>query len=79
VCVALPRYLRNHGAVRFTARIISLLASIAMLLALVGNLYPVPPGPYGRLPYIYLVYLALGLLWFARGARASGSPRPLKN
>jgi hypothetical protein len=24
----------------------------------------VPEGPYGRLPYIYLVYLSAGLLWF---------------
>ena len=35
-----------------------------MVLALVGNLYPVPEGPYGKLPYIYLAYLAAGLLWF---------------
>jgi hypothetical protein len=35
-----------------------------MLLALVGNLYPVPEGPYGKLPYIYLAYLAAGLVWF---------------
>ncbi len=40
------------------------LACAAMLLALLGNLYPVPEGPYGRLPYIYLAYLAAGLLWF---------------
>jgi hypothetical protein len=35
-----------------------------MLLALAGNLYPVPKGPYGKLPYIYLAYLTAGLLWF---------------
>jgi hypothetical protein len=35
-----------------------------MLLALVGNLYPVPEGPYGKLPYIYLAYLIVGLSWF---------------
>jgi hypothetical protein len=35
-----------------------------MLLALIGNLYPVPEGPYGKLPYIYLAYLSAGLLWF---------------
>jgi hypothetical protein len=35
-----------------------------MLLALAGNLYPVPEGPYGKLPYIYLAYLTAGLLWF---------------
>jgi amino acid transporter len=73
VCVALPRYLRDHGAAGLTAWIVSLLAFVAMLLALLGNLYPVPAGPYGRLPYIFLAYLAAGLLWFAVKRRA-GSP-----
>jgi amino acid transporter len=65
VCMALPRYLRDHGACRPGSRIIPTLACIAMLLALVGNLYPVPEGPYGKLPYVYLAYLMGGLLWFA--------------
>jgi amino acid transporter len=64
VSVALPRYLRGHGASHGAARVIPWLACAAMLLALVGNLYPVPEGPYGRLPYIYLAYLAAGLFWF---------------
>src|SRR6202166_4288688 len=64
VCAALPRYLRDHGVFRQGAQIIPWLAFIAMLSALVGNLYPVPEGPYGKLPYIYLVYLSAGLLWF---------------
>jgi hypothetical protein len=64
VSIALPRYLRVHGVLGPGARIISWLAFFAMLLALAGNLYPVPEGPYGKLPYIYLVYLAAGLLWF---------------
>src|SRR5271166_635841 len=70
VCVALPRYLRDHGVYRPGAQIIPWLAGVAMLLALVGNLYPVPEGPYGKLPYIYLAYLTAGLLWFVfRGRR----------
>jgi amino acid transporter len=64
VSVALPRYLRNHNAYRPGAQIIPWLAFTAMLLALAGNLYPVPEGPYGKLPYIYLAYLCAGLLWF---------------
>jgi amino acid transporter len=64
VCLALPRYLRNHGAFQLGAQIIPWLACTAMLLALVGNLYPVPEGPYGKLPYIYLAYLVAGLVWF---------------
>ena len=78
VCVALPRYLRDHGAARPSARILSLLAFVAMLLALAGNLYPVPEGPYGKLPYIYLAYLAAGLLWFAVGAGRKDTP-PAQN
>jgi amino acid transporter len=63
-CLALPRYLRNHGACRPGARIIPWLTCFVMLLALAGNLYPVPEGAYGKLPLIFLAYLALGLLWF---------------
>ena len=69
VCVALPRYLRDHGVFHQGAQIIPWVAFLAMLAALVGNLYPVPEGPYGKLPYIFLVYLAAGLglfLWQER-------------
>jgi amino acid transporter len=65
VCVALPRYLRDHGVFHQGAQIIPGLAFVAMLSALVGNLYPVPEGPYGKLPYIYLAYLGAGMLLFA--------------
>ena len=65
VCFALPGYLRDHhGIVNAATKTIPWLAFIAMLLALAGNLYPVPAGPYGKLPYIYLAYLAVVLLWF---------------
>jgi amino acid transporter len=69
VCVALARYLRYHGAYRPSSQVIPWLAFTAMLLALAGNLYPVPEGPYGKLPYIYLAYLAAGLLWFSLSTR----------
>jgi hypothetical protein len=68
--VGLPRYLREHGVLRSGAQIVPWLAAAAMVLALAGNLYPVPEGPYGRLPYIYLGYLAAGLGWFFWTARA---------
>jgi amino acid transporter len=64
VSIALPLYLRNRGICRAGSRIIPWMACVAMLLALAGNLYPVPEGPYGKLPYIYLAYLAAGMLWF---------------
>jgi amino acid transporter len=73
VCFALPGYLREHGLCRPGARIIPWLAGAAMLLALVGNLYPIPEGPYGKLPFIYLAYLAGGLLWFAVRGRGKNA------
>jgi amino acid transporter len=69
VCIALPRYLHKHASHSATWRVISLLAFTAMLLALAGNLYPIPEGPYGKLPYIYLAYLIAGLLWFLQSGR----------
>src|SRR5450755_2883091 len=70
VCVALPGYLRQHGAFTSGAQIVPGLAAAAMLLALLGNLYPVPDGPYGKLPYIYLAYLIAGLGWFTVRTRS---------
>ena len=75
VCIALPRYLRKHGAFRPGAQIVPWLAGAAMLFALIGNLYPVPEGPYGKLPLIYLAYLIAGLLWFALRARGRETAR----
>jgi len=78
VSVALPRYLRQHGAYRAGAQIIPWLAFTAMLLALLGNLYPVPEGPYGKLPFIYLAYLCAGMIWFLLQRRRVGTP-PAEN
>lgn len=72
VCVALPRYLRDRGAFGAGAHIVPWLAALVMALALVGNLYPVPEGPYGKLPYIYLVYLIAGWIWFLIRRRGRG-------
>jgi amino acid transporter len=70
VSFALPKYLSQRGAVTVGTRIVAGLACAAMVLALVGNLYPVPEGPYGKLPYIYIGYLVAGLAWFVVSARS---------
>ncbi len=75
VAAALPAYLRRHQAFHASAQILSSVAFVAMLLALVGNLYPIPTGPYGKLPYIYLVYLAAGLAWFVASERSKQRER----
>lgn len=76
VCLALPRYLRDHhGVVNAATKTIPWLAFAAMVLALVGNLYPVPEGPYGKLPFIFLGYLAVVLLWFLFQSRSKTAAR----
>lgn len=71
VCLALPRYLTIHGIYHSGMQILPWLAAFVMVLALVGNLYPIPEGPYGKLPFIYLAYLLAGLLWFTLRRRNS--------
>jgi amino acid transporter len=69
VSCSLPRYLRARGVSHFGTGILSWLAFAAMILALAGNLYPIPEGPYGKLPLIYLGYLGAGMIWFLASAQ----------
>ncbi len=65
VSVAAPIYLYRHHSPSVGAVISSLAAIALLLIALAGNLYPVPAAPYNWLPYAFLGYLALGVAWFA--------------
>jgi amino acid transporter len=61
VAAALPIYLRRRAQLTPAALTLSIAAAVAMLLAVAGTLYPIPASPYNVLPYVYLVYLSLGL------------------
>jgi hypothetical protein len=63
VCAAAPLYLRALGRLSARAVAVSALAILAMLFALVGNLYPVPEAPFSYLPYLYAVLLLAGFGW----------------
>ncbi len=70
VCFALPRYLRDHhGVISLATRTIPYIACLAMVYAVVANLYPAQEGMYGRLPYIFLAYLVVVLVFFVFRAR----------
>jgi amino acid transporter len=69
VTFALPFYLRFKQALTAPLLLLSAAATLAMVLALVGTLYPVPAAPYNWLPYLYLAYLVAGLVWFAASRR----------
>jgi amino acid transporter len=66
VAVALPIFLRRNGKLTPAALTLSIVSALAMILAMAGSLYPIPTQfPYNVLPYLYLAYLILGLIWFA--------------
>jgi amino acid transporter len=67
--LALPIYLKRKHRLTSSARLLSIAAAIAMLLALAGTLYPVPERPYNWLPYVYLFYILCGMAWFALSTR----------
>ena len=62
VAIALPIHLKRHNRLTPTGILLAVAAALAMLLATLGTLFPIPPAPYRYLPYIYLAFIASGLL-----------------
>ncbi len=69
--LALPIFLKHVHRLRTATLALSIAATLAILAALAGTLYPVPDSPYNWLPYVYLGYLLLGLGWQAWATRTS--------
>jgi amino acid transporter len=76
VAVALPFYLHRNAMLTPAALTLSIVAALAMVLAMAGSVYPVPTQfPYNYLPYLYLAYLILGLIWFTLAHRRTATAR----
>ncbi len=63
VSVAAPVYLRRRGELRLHHVAVAALAVGLLVLAIAGNLYPVPPAPLNWLPYLYFGLLLSGAVW----------------
>lgn len=68
-CIALPIFLKRVHTLTAGTLALSIAATLAILLALAGTLYPVPDSPYSWLPYVYLGYILLGVSWQALTTR----------
>ena len=66
---ALALHLRRSGRLTVGAATLTVSAVIAMMVALVANVYPIPEAPYRYFPYVYLAYLVMAALVCHRGLR----------
>ena len=64
VAIGAPLYLRRQGKLKAVHVVLSVVAVVLLAIPLVGSIYPVPDGVYAWLPYVFLVLLGVGLLWF---------------
>ena len=63
ITVAAPVYLRALGQLGTRDVVVSLCSLALLALPVVGSVYPVPDAPVSSFPYVFLVYLAVGLVW----------------
>jgi amino acid transporter len=61
ICVAAPLYLKKIGELKTKDMVVCGLALGLLLIPAVGSVYPVPPAPVNYFPYIFGVYLLIGL------------------
>ena len=73
VALAAPLYLRKIGENKSVAWVLGLLAAVTMLFvfyvnwiptAIPNNIFPALASPYNALPYVFLVWTAIGLIWY---------------
>ena len=66
IAIAAPRYLRRIGDHRVQDYIVASAALLFLLVPAVTLFYPAPPMPLSLFPYLFLVYIIAGWIFFAR-------------
>jgi len=64
IAIALPIHLKRQRRLTAGGLLLAVLTTAAMAFAMAGNIYPWPPAPILYFPYIYLAYIAAGLVWY---------------
>ncbi|HEY0792402.1 MAG TPA: APC family permease [Chthoniobacterales bacterium] len=62
ITLAAPFYLRKIGQLTATGTLICAVGLALLLIPVVGAVYPVPPAPVKYFPYIFLAYVAVGIV-----------------
>jgi amino acid transporter len=65
IAIAAPVYLKKIGQLTPSAILISALAIVFMVVPIVGSFYPLPDPPIRYFPYIFMGYLAIGVIWLS--------------
>ena len=71
--VALAVHLHREQRLTVQGILLTTTAVLAMITALLGNLFGVPDAPYRYFPYVYAAYLGIALLWYWIAGRRSKS------
>jgi Amino acid transporters len=64
-----PIFLAKEKSLTAGAIVTSVISLILLIIPLIGSIYPIPAYPLNLLPYIFLVWLAVSLLWYLRVKR----------
>jgi amino acid transporter len=73
ISVAAPMYLYKKKMLTPGAVVIAVLATLFMVVPVVGSFYPLPDPPVRYFPYIFMGYMALGVVWLLiQRARSTG-------
>ena len=64
IAAALPVHMHRRGHLTAPWIALSILSIAAVLAAMAGTIFPIPPAPYRYFPYLYLAYLVAGLIWY---------------
>ena len=66
ISASAPAYLARMGVVRGRDFGIAAASLALLLFPIVGSVYPVPPWPVNTYPYMFLAYLAVGMVWVVK-------------
>jgi amino acid transporter len=63
ITIAAPVYLRAIGQLRARDTAVCVASLVLLAIPTIGSVYPLPAAPVDRFPYLFLAYLAVGLVW----------------